>query len=113
MTDGQRPDRDLDPTDLGITAGAGGSPARWRPGAQRRGPPPHLGGERGPVRDVVLLNAAAAIAAATPDPDGALTSRLAAGLARATEAIDSGAAADRPRRLGRRDAADCVTRRAT
>ena len=53
-----------------------------------------LGGERGPVRDIVLLNAAAALAAAAgvPGPD-AVPSALADGLARATEAVDSGAAA--------------------
>jgi anthranilate phosphoribosyltransferase len=50
-----------------------------------------LGGEQGPVRDAVLLNAAAAIAAYDAAP-GALEERLAAGLARATEALDSGAA---------------------
>jgi anthranilate phosphoribosyltransferase len=51
-----------------------------------------LGGEGGPVRDAVLLNAAAALAALTPS-SGSLTDRLAAGLAAATEAVDSGAAA--------------------
>jgi anthranilate phosphoribosyltransferase len=53
-----------------------------------------LGGEPGPVRDIVLLNAAAALAAAAgvPGPD-ALASALADGLARAAEAVDSGAAA--------------------
>jgi anthranilate phosphoribosyltransferase len=68
-----------------------------------------LAGEQGPVRDIVLLNAAAALAAAAgvPGPD-ALTSTLADGYARAAEAVDSGAAAallDRwiaaSRRLGR------------
>jgi anthranilate phosphoribosyltransferase len=50
-----------------------------------------LEGEAGPVRDAVLLNAGAALAVhATPglDPDEALT----AGLERAREAIDTGAA---------------------
>jgi anthranilate phosphoribosyltransferase len=52
-----------------------------------------LAGQPGPVRDIVLLNAAAALAAATgvPDPD-AVTSALADGYARAAEAVDSGAA---------------------
>jgi anthranilate phosphoribosyltransferase len=55
-----------------------------------------LAGERGPVRDAVLVNAAAAIAAydgsdiATAD---SLRAALKAGVARAGEAIDSGAAA--------------------
>jgi anthranilate phosphoribosyltransferase len=52
-----------------------------------------LAGERGPVRDIVLLNAAAALAAAAgvPGPD-AVTSALADGYARAAQAVDSGAA---------------------
>jgi anthranilate phosphoribosyltransferase len=52
-----------------------------------------LAGERGPVRDIVLLNAAAALAAAAgvPDPE-AVTAALADGYARAAQAVDSGAA---------------------
>jgi anthranilate phosphoribosyltransferase len=52
-----------------------------------------LAGEHGPVRDIVLLNAAAALAATAgvPGPD-AVTSALADGYARAAEAVDSGAA---------------------
>jgi anthranilate phosphoribosyltransferase len=52
-----------------------------------------LAGERGPVRDIVLLNAAAALAATAgvPGPE-ALTSALADGYARAAGAVDSGAA---------------------
>jgi anthranilate phosphoribosyltransferase len=50
-----------------------------------------LDGGKGAVRDAVLLNAAAAIAAYEASP-GSLEERLAAGLARATEALDSGAA---------------------
>ena len=53
-----------------------------------------LAGEPGPVRDIVLLNAAAALAAdagvARPED---LYPMLSAGLERATEAVDSGAAA--------------------
>ena len=48
-----------------------------------------LGGEAGPHRDAVLLNAAGAIAAAGHAAD------LAEGLALATAAIDSGSAASR------------------
>jgi anthranilate phosphoribosyltransferase len=51
-----------------------------------------LAGERSAVRDAVLLNAAAAIAA-HEGTTGPLTERLRAGLERATEAVDSGAAA--------------------
>ena len=69
-----------------------------------------LAGEAGPVRDIVLLNAAAAMAAAdglgevaaarTADPDAtaaatgeALVKALSEGLARAAAAVDSGASA--------------------
>ncbi|GIJ21314.1 anthranilate phosphoribosyltransferase [Micromonospora lutea] len=51
-----------------------------------------LAGEPGPVRDAVLVNAAAALATQGP-LDGDLTEALRAGLDRAAEAIDSGAAA--------------------
>jgi len=51
-----------------------------------------VGGEKGAVRDAVLLNAAAGIAAfeAAPDP---LEDRLAHALSRAADSIDSGSAA--------------------
>jgi anthranilate phosphoribosyltransferase len=49
-------------------------------------------GARGPVRDAVLLNAAAALVALEPDA-GPLPDRLRAGIARAGEALDDGAAA--------------------
>jgi len=52
-----------------------------------------LAGEPGPARDLVLLNAAAAIYV------GGLASDLEQGIAKATEAIDSGAAADVLERL--------------
>lgn len=51
-----------------------------------------LDGEQGPVRDAVLLNAAAALAA-HHGVDGDLHKALRAGLEEATEALDSGAAA--------------------
>ncbi|GAB3965123.1 anthranilate phosphoribosyltransferase [Streptomyces sparsus] len=50
-----------------------------------------LDGERGPVRDAVLLNSAAALVALTPT-DASLADQLSAGMVRAAEAIDSGAA---------------------
>ena len=49
------------------------------------------GRERGPIRDAVLLNAAAALAALAPS--GGMVSRLQAGMAAATESVDSGSAA--------------------
>jgi anthranilate phosphoribosyltransferase len=63
-----------------------------------------LSGERGPVRDIVLLNAAAALAASEGLASAAsaassaladgLSEALADGLARAAEAVDSGAASN-------------------
>ena len=50
-----------------------------------------LDGEPGPVRDAVLLNAAAALAV-HDDPALDVDEALSAALARATDAIDSGAA---------------------
>ncbi|SCL73617.1 anthranilate phosphoribosyltransferase [Micromonospora peucetia] len=50
-----------------------------------------LVGDRGPVRDAVLVNAAAGIAAYC-GLDGDLTAAIGAGLAEATRSIDSGAA---------------------
>jgi anthranilate phosphoribosyltransferase len=83
----------LDPTELGI--------ARCAPEDLRGGDPAHnagvaravLDGEPGPVRETVLLNAAAALAAVAgvPGPDQ-LEAALAGGYARATAAVDSGAA---------------------
>ncbi|HTZ26540.1 MAG TPA: anthranilate phosphoribosyltransferase [Streptosporangiaceae bacterium] len=85
----------FDPAALGI--------ARSAPEDLRGGDPAHnaavaravLGGEHGPVRDTVLLNAAAALAAAAgvAGPDQ-LQAALADGYARAASAVDSGAAAE-------------------
>jgi anthranilate phosphoribosyltransferase len=50
-----------------------------------------LTGERGPVRDAVLLNSAAALVALNPT-DAPLESQIAAAMRRAAESIDSGAA---------------------
>ncbi|TCC23802.1 anthranilate phosphoribosyltransferase [Kribbella speibonae] len=50
-------------------------------------------GEPGAVRDVVLLNAGAALAAYAPET-GSVTERVRTGMDRAAEAIDSGAAKD-------------------
>jgi anthranilate phosphoribosyltransferase len=83
----------FDPAALGI--------ARSAPEDLRGGDPAHnatvaravLGGEPGPVRETVLLNAAAALAAAAgvPSPDR-LEGALADGYAKAAAAVDSGGA---------------------
>ncbi|OEJ97862.1 anthranilate phosphoribosyltransferase [Streptomyces thermolilacinus] len=86
----------FDPRDLGM--------ALARPDALRGGDRARnahvarevLAGARGPVRDAVLLSAAAglaALAASDGRPPGSVTERLAAGVERAAESIDSGTAA--------------------
>jgi len=84
----------FDPAALGI--------GRSTPGDLRGGDAAHnaaaaramLAGQQGPVRDTVLLNAAAALAAeaGVPGPEE-LQGALADGYARAASAVDSGAAA--------------------
>ncbi|MDG4805400.1 anthranilate phosphoribosyltransferase [Micromonospora sp. WMMD1120] len=82
----------LDATDLGVPrstlADLRGGDAAYNAAVARR----LLAGEKGPVRDAVLVNAAAALATQGP-LDGDLTEALRAGLTRAAESIDSGAAA--------------------
>jgi anthranilate phosphoribosyltransferase len=86
-------ERTIDPLELGV--------GRCAPEDLRGGTPEEnasairevLGGEAGPHRDAVLLNAAGAIAAAGHADD------LAGGLAIAAGAVDSGAAAERLNRL--------------
>jgi anthranilate phosphoribosyltransferase len=83
----------IDPADLGIERAA--------EGALRGGDIEHnadvvrrlLAGEPGPVRDAVLLNAGAALAV-HDSPGAEVPEALAAGIAKATEAVDSGAAKD-------------------
>ena len=92
VRDGHVHESVLNPVELGIPL----SPAQALRGGDRR----HnadavralLSGERSPVRDAVLLNASAALVAAAPG-DGSLDQQLIAGIDRATEALDSGAAA--------------------
>jgi anthranilate phosphoribosyltransferase len=85
----------VDARDLGVARAApgdlrGGDPARNADTARQV-----LAGQPGPVRDAVLVNAAAALAArdGLDGGDGDLMPALAAGLERAAAAIDSGAAA--------------------
>ncbi len=91
--DGTVSETTLDPADLGL--------ARSRPEDLRGGDAAQnagvaravMAGERGPVRDMVVLNAAAALAAAAGAPPAEnLTAALADGCSRAAAAIDSGAA---------------------
>ncbi|WP_432949331.1 anthranilate phosphoribosyltransferase [Kribbella sp. CA-253562] len=83
----------LDPRELGIepvpTGALRGGDAAYNAKVVRA----LLDGEAGPVRDVVLLNAGAALAAYDAQP-GTVQTRIRAGMDRAAEAIDSGAAKD-------------------
>jgi anthranilate phosphoribosyltransferase len=85
----------FDPASLGIARSAAGDLRGGDPGHNAGVARAVLGGETGPVRETVLLNAAAALAAeaGVPGPDD-LESRLADGYARAASALDSGAASD-------------------
>ncbi|MFG3344925.1 anthranilate phosphoribosyltransferase [Streptomyces sp. NPDC048018] len=81
----------FDPRDVGIElvtldALRGGDPSYNADVARRL-----LAGETGPVRDAVLLNSAAALTALEPG-EGTLAERLRAGMAKAAESVDSGAA---------------------
>ncbi len=57
-----------------------------------------LAGEEGPVREAVVVNAAAGLTALDPQAPGDVLSRLRANMERAAESIDSGAAAEVLRR---------------
>ncbi|MEV0878328.1 anthranilate phosphoribosyltransferase [Micromonospora echinofusca] len=82
----------LDAVDLGVPratlADLRGGDAAYNADVVRR----LLAGETGPVRDAVLVNAAAALATQGP-LDGDLTDALRAGMDRAAESVDSGSAA--------------------
>ena len=81
----------IDPAGLGLAAATmedlrGGDAAHNADVVRRT-----MSGDLGPVRDAVVLNAAAALAV-YDDPGGEPMAALAAGLAKAVDAIDSGAA---------------------
>lgn len=91
--DGQVVEERFDPTALGIApvppeALRGGDAAHNADVVRR-----YVDGETGPVRETVLLNAAAGLAA-YEFSTGSLTDRLAAGYERAAAAVDTGAARD-------------------
>ncbi|MET1033662.1 MAG: anthranilate phosphoribosyltransferase [Arthrobacter sp.] len=82
----------LDAEDLGIPRATledlRGGDARHNAAVVRR----LLAGERGAVRDAVVLNAAAALVAYDESSAGSLTGRMAAAVVRAEESIDAGRA---------------------
>lgn len=93
-------EHDLDPRELGIERSdiqqLLGKDPEHNAGVARA----VLAGEPGPVRDIVLLNAAAGLTAfaLAQDPElqvEPMVERLAAGMARAAEAVDSGRAAQK------------------
>jgi anthranilate phosphoribosyltransferase len=91
IVDGDVSEHRLDPASLGLAASSPadlkGGDAAFNADVVRR----VVAGETGPVRDAVLLNAAAAIAAYEAAA-GPLVERMAEGLRRARHAVDSGAA---------------------
>ncbi|MBG0740203.1 anthranilate phosphoribosyltransferase [Paeniglutamicibacter antarcticus] len=84
---------DLDPLNLGIARATiedlRGMNAQYNAQVVHR----VLAGEQGPVRDAVVLNAAAGLVAVSGSAEGPLPERMAAGVAAAQRSLDSGAAA--------------------
>ncbi|MEU6390228.1 anthranilate phosphoribosyltransferase [Streptomyces sp. NPDC046939] len=91
VRDGTVREEAFDPRDVGLdlvpVEALRGADASYNAEVARR----LLDGERGPVRDAVLLNSAAALVAVRPGT-GTLAEQLRAGMDRAAESIDSGAA---------------------
>ncbi|WP_411085505.1 anthranilate phosphoribosyltransferase [Streptomyces sp. 061-3] len=91
VRDGEVREKAFDPRDVGLqlvpVEALRGADASYNADVARR----LLAGETGPVREAVLLNSAAALVALDPG-EGTLNEQLAAGIAKAAEAIDSGAA---------------------
>ncbi|KOV68817.1 anthranilate phosphoribosyltransferase [Streptomyces sp. NRRL WC-3618] len=91
VRDGKVTEEAFDPRDVGIelvpVQALRGGDAAYNAAVARR----LLDGETGPVRDAVLLNSAAALVALDPGP-GSLAEQIGAGMARAAQSIDSGAA---------------------
>lgn len=82
----------VDPTHLGVTPcgpeDLRGQDAAWNAQVVRR----LVDGETGPIRDTVVLNAGAALAA-WAEGDGSVADELAAGMAKAAAALDDGSTA--------------------
>ncbi|MGW1723646.1 anthranilate phosphoribosyltransferase [Streptomyces sp. NPDC002306] len=91
VRDGKVTEETFDPRDVGVelvpVEALRGADASFNADVARR----LLNGERGPVRDAVLLNSAAALVALEPGT-GTLAEQIRAGMAAAAESIDSGAA---------------------
>ncbi|MBK6017314.1 anthranilate phosphoribosyltransferase [Streptomyces sp. MBT53] len=91
VRDGKVTEESFDPRDVGLelvpVEALRGADPEYNAGVARR----LLDGEKGPVRDAVLLNSAAALVALERG-DGPLADRIRAGMEKAAESIDSGAA---------------------
>ncbi|MFJ9897710.1 anthranilate phosphoribosyltransferase [Streptomyces sp. NPDC091280] len=91
VRDGKVTEESFDPRDVGLdlvpVEALRGADPDYNAGVARR----LLDGEPGPVRDAVLLNSAAALVALERG-DGPLADRIRAGMEKAAESIDSGAA---------------------
>ncbi|MDQ1702037.1 MAG: anthranilate phosphoribosyltransferase [Frankiaceae bacterium] len=93
VRDGEIREDTVDPERLGIALSPRdalrGGDAAFNADVARR----LVDGKQGPVRDAVLLNAAAALVASSPTGGGSLNERLQAGLDEAAASLDGGAAA--------------------
>ncbi len=83
----------LDPASLGVAASPVSALLGGDAAFNARVVREVLGGAAGPVRDAVLLNAAAALVAADAVPDDELEVRMTGAMALAAAAVDSGSAA--------------------
>jgi anthranilate phosphoribosyltransferase len=91
---GQVVEGSFDPAELGIAAAVPADLVGGDPAYNAQVVRDVLGGQTGPIRDIVALNAAAAaFAFAGPDLNAPIAGQLAPHFARAGQAIDSGAAA--------------------
>jgi anthranilate phosphoribosyltransferase len=92
VRDGEVTETSVHPSDVGVALASvedlRGADAAYNAAVARR----FLDGEAGPVRDAVLLNAAAALVALEPG-DGSLAEQLGAAITLAAESVDSGRAA--------------------
>ncbi len=93
LRDGETRSIEVDPASLGLATSAGAAPRGGDATANADLTARILDGERGPHRDIVLLNAAAGVVTA------GLADDLAEGLERATAALDEGRAAEVLERL--------------
>ncbi|MFK0000907.1 anthranilate phosphoribosyltransferase [Paenarthrobacter sp. NPDC090522] len=93
IRDGVVAEQVFSPTDLGIRPSTVADLRGGDAAANAQVVRDILNGKTGPVRDAVLLNAAAGLVAADLAAEGTLADRMRAAFGRAAESVDSGAAA--------------------